>query len=91
VISSYCKGKGLITLGDSVWINIVVLLRLFGLTPKLVWYWVALTEVEHLFKDSNTDKEVQLLCNILGVLFLTNFKSHLKSIIGDPKQTDEGT
>lgn len=34
MISSYCKGKGLITLGDSVWINIVVLSRLFGLTPN---------------------------------------------------------
>lgn len=62
-----------------------------GWPPKQVWYWVALTEVEHLFKGSNTDKEVQLLYNILRVLLLTIFKSHLKSITGDLNQNDEGT
>lgn len=32
---------------------------------------------------------MHLFCNILGVLFLTNFKSHIKNIIGDPNQNDE--
>lgn len=35
--------------------------------------------------------EVHLLLNILGVLFLTNFKSHLKSFTGDPNQNDQET
>lgn len=66
------EGKGLMTSGDTVWVNVVVLLTLLGLLPKLVWCWV------YLLMSYNADKELKLLCNILGVLFLTNFKSHLK-------------
>lgn len=52
---------------------------------------VALTEVERLFKSSDTDTELKLLCNIPGVLFFTNLKSYLKSIKGESSQNDVGT
>ena len=76
-------------LGNSVWINIV-LLRLFGLTPgtSLILacidrYWTSCSGAVILIQNRN-------YTNISGVLFLTNFKLHFKSIIGDPNQNDEG-